>query len=119
MSNFQLFFCYLGFSFLSYCIGRLINNFAISFDGTLYEESIYSYFFSFLSLLFYLFGLPVLLSLRAVQSVPNRRMLDAAVQEEREKWKKRCESEVQIAVRLERDRVYDDLKERYTFVPKK
>lgn len=114
MSDFQLFFAGAGLAFVCYCIGRGINNIAMLFfdPGPLN-------FFMILSLPFYLVGIPAALALHLVQSFPNNCIIDAAVKEEREKWEKRCESEVQTAVRLERDRVYDDLSERYTFVPKK
>lgn len=112
MSDFQLFFSGIGLSFLCYCIGRLINNAAILLEDTFYEGTIYSKFLVILSYFFYLVGLPVVLVLHVVQSLPNHRMVDGAVQEEREKCKKYYEMEIRIAIRKERDKLYSEFAER-------
>lgn len=119
MDDFQLFFACLGLSFLSYCIGRLINNAAILLEDTLYEDNIYSKFLVILSFFFYLVGLPVVLALHVIQAFPKQRMIDEAVQDEREKCKKYYEMEIRIAVRNEREKLYSEFAERLNSQPKK
>ena len=94
----------LGLSFISYIIGRAILNLSL-FREDSGRNGILSSLLVYISVAFFIVGLPAAVAVHLVQSYPKKRIYNAARKEERESMEKICQADIKAAVQKEHDRL--------------